>query len=246
MDLENALLVAFAFALGGILKGATGAGAPVVSVPVLAVLYDVRFAVAMIVMPNIIPNLWQAWTYRHDMLQRRFVWSYAIAGGIGAGIGTVALASLKGEVLSIGVACVVLAYVAFRLLKASWVLGFDRASRVVWPVGILGGILQGASGLSAPVSITFLNAMKLERGQFISCISMFFAALGFVQLPLQAHFGIMTPERLLFSLLALIPLMGAMPLGAWIGRHMSRETFDRIMLGLLFLLAIKLLTENLF
>jgi uncharacterized membrane protein YfcA len=57
MEPENLALIALALALGGILKGATGAGAPHLAVPVLVVLRDVQFAVAVFVMPNIIPYL---------------------------------------------------------------------------------------------------------------------------------------------------------------------------------------------
>jgi hypothetical protein len=70
---------------------------------------------------------------------------------------------------------------------------------------------SGGSGLSAPVSITFLNAIRLECKQFMVTISLFFAALGFVQLPLQIHFGIMTGERFIYSTLALVPLLAFMP-----------------------------------
>ena len=37
-------------------------------------------------------------------------------------------------------------------------------------VGFVGGTLQGAAGISAPVSITFLNAIKLPRLTFIAVV----------------------------------------------------------------------------
>ena len=42
-----------AFALGGTLKGATGAGAPIITIPVIAAFYDVRIAVIIMVIPNL-------------------------------------------------------------------------------------------------------------------------------------------------------------------------------------------------
>ena len=42
-----------AFALGGTLKGATGAGAPIMTIPVIAAFYDVRIAVIIMVLPNL-------------------------------------------------------------------------------------------------------------------------------------------------------------------------------------------------
>jgi len=243
MDIQTLILVAAAFAFGGILKGATGAGAPIIAVPLLTLLYDVRFAVAVFVIPNAVPNIWQAWSYRGQGLKVSFVVSLAVAGGIGAGIGSVALAGLSAETLTAGVAIALILYVGFRLLKPGWMLGHELASRIVFPVGLVAGFLQGATGLSAPVSITFLNAMKLERGQFIATISVFFVALAVVQLPFLAYYGIMTGERFIYSVLALIPLALFMPLGTWLGQHMSRKLFDMAIMALLSSLAIKLAVE---
>ena len=243
MDIQTIILVASAFAIGGILKGATGAGAPIIAVPLLALLFDVRFAVAVFLVPNILPNLWQAWCYRGQLLSPRFVISLAISGGIGAGVGSIALAGFSSEILTGGVALAVFLYVGFRLLKPGWILDYPLASRIVIPVGLVAGFLQGATGLSAPVSITFLNAMKLERGQLISTISVFFIALALVQFPFLTYLGILTSECFIYSLLALIPLVLFMPIGAWLGRHMSRRLFDNAILILLTSLAIKLAIE---
>jgi uncharacterized membrane protein YfcA len=51
-DTITIIAILVAFALGGILKGATGAGAPIVTIPVIAAFYDVRIAVIIMVIPN--------------------------------------------------------------------------------------------------------------------------------------------------------------------------------------------------
>ncbi|MGH1464477.1 MAG: sulfite exporter TauE/SafE family protein [Cognatishimia sp.] len=243
MDPQNLILVAMAFALGGILKGATGAGAPLLAVPMLATLFDVQFAVAVFVLPNLVPNLWQAWHYRRVEISRVFVMKFALAGGLGAAIGTYALAKTSSQTLIAGVAVILLVYITFRLLKPVWQVPFSIADRVSIPLGTLAGILQGATGLSAPVSITFLNAINFDRPQFILAISTFFFTLGLVQLPLQVALGIMTWDRLGLSALALIPLLCAMPIGMAIGRRLSRRAFDTLLLCLLGALALRMLSS---
>ncbi|WP_346909097.1 hypothetical protein [uncultured Roseibium sp.] len=61
IDLALILPALLACVLGGLLKGATGAGAPVIGVPVLAALTDVQFAVAVFVTSNLLTNVNQAW-----------------------------------------------------------------------------------------------------------------------------------------------------------------------------------------
>jgi uncharacterized membrane protein YfcA len=242
-DIESMLLIAMAFAIGGILKGATGAGAPLVAVPLLTLIYNVQVAVALFVVPNIFTNLIQLVQYRKSDKKTKFSWTFAIAGFIGAALGTGLLASLSGDTLMLAVALVVLIYIAFRLAHPQWKLDMTWANRLAVPLGTLGGVLQGAVGLSAPISITFLNSIRLDRPQFIATISLFFFLLGFSQLPLQFWYGIMNWERFIQSCLAVFPLIALMPVGAKIGKRLSPVVFDRVILGLLALLSARMIWE---
>ena len=232
--------IAIAFALGGILKGATGAGAPLIAVPLLALFYDVPTAVAVFVIPNLLPNLYQAWQHRESRMPPLLAWPFAIGGGLGVIPGTFMLARLSTDTLTLVVSLAVFAYIGFRLARPDWVLGARMGTRLAGPAGVVGGILQGAAGLSAPVSITFINAMKPPREAFIATISLFFATLGAVQLPLLVHYGLLDWTRFAQSCLALVPLVAFMPVGAFLARFISRAVFDRVILVMLSLIALRL------
>lgn len=241
MDPLGIFMGVLGLALGGLIKGATGAGAPIVAVPLLAMVFDVPTAIALFTLPNLFSNIWQGWVFRAQRLPARFVLSLAIAGAIGAGLGTLLLVRLSSDVLQIGVAVTALAYVAFKLAHPDWTLERRTAYRLAIPIGLLGGALQGAAGVSAPISMTFLNAMKLERPQFIATISIFFAAMAVVQIPVLFWLEILTLDWFGLSFLAMIPLFATMPIGRWLGRRMSREAFDKIILVLLSTIAVRLI-----
>ena len=95
-------------------------------------------------------------------------------------------------------------------------------------MGTLGGVRQGAAGISAPISITFLNSIRLDRSQFIATISLFFFVVGFIQLPIQVWYGIMNWELFIQSCVAVLPLTVFMPVGAMIGKRLSPIVFDRV------------------
>ena len=84
MSPETLLLVFLAFGLGGVLKGATGAGAPFLAVPIMSILVDVPFAVAVFLLPNLASNGWQVFRYRRDFPGRGFALSFALAAMAGA------------------------------------------------------------------------------------------------------------------------------------------------------------------
>ena len=228
---------------GGLLKGATGAGAPILAIPALAMLYDVKVAVAIMLVPSLVTNLWQSWQFRAQLLPTRFVLRFSIAGALGALVGSWFLAFLPRQALSLVVALAVLAFQFFRLARPTWRLSHDRALPLAGPLGFLGGWLQGTSGISAPVSISFLNSMNLERRSFIATISVFFVAMSLVQIPALGALEIMTWERLAISAAATIPIVVCMPLGSRLARHFSQQTFDRVILVILGCLAAKLIYD---
>ncbi|MEE4118033.1 MAG: sulfite exporter TauE/SafE family protein [Paracoccaceae bacterium] len=232
---------ALGFLAGGVLKGAVGAGAPLLGVPILALIYDVPLAVAVFTLPNLISNVWQAWAFRRHDPAPRFSATFAGAGAMGALGGSLLLVSLPGEALMATVGALVLVYIGVRLARPSWGLARETAHRLAAPMGLVGGLLQGAGGLSAPVSLTFLSAMRLERLAFIATVSVFFTAVSAVQIPTLWVLGVLTPERLALSALAVLPLFAGIPVGQALARRISRAAFDRVILLILAAIALRLI-----
>ncbi|MDB4074211.1 sulfite exporter TauE/SafE family protein [Ascidiaceihabitans sp.] len=241
MEPISLAIAVLALLLGGVLKGVIGAGAPVVAVPIISMLYGVHTAVCVLLLPNLFSNLMQAWQFRKHLVSPKFALLFAGSGALGAGIGSLLLAGLPAAILMRIVAFIVVGYVVFRLLRPAWKLSQNVAMLWAAPAGLIAGIMQGAGGISAPVSLTFLNALKLERRVFMATVSIFFVAMKLVQIPALLALGVMTPERLNFSILAIIPLLAGMPIGTRIARHVPAYVFDKLLLALLSVVALKLI-----
>ena len=240
------MLIAFiTLLIAGIVKGAIGSGVPVIVIPILTMLYDVQLAIAVLIAPNLFSNALQVWQYRHHLLPLRFLAAFSIAGGLGIILGTWGLVVLSPDMLSLGVAGAIVMYLAIKLAKRHFALPLHTATRIVIPVGLLAGVLQGAAGMSAPASVTFLNAMQLERRVYIGSISVFFVAITSVQIPALLSTGILTWERALFSVLALIVMLATMPLGANLGKRLPHRWFDNLIMLLLTAIACKIFFDTL-
>jgi|TARA_B110000305_G_scaffold35724_1_gene35669 uncharacterized membrane protein YfcA len=238
------IAIFIAFALGGILKGATGAGAPIVTIPVMAAFYDVRIAVIIMVIPNLLTNIGQLYQFRKTILPRFFTISFALGGGIGAFLGTILLVNLPIKILTLSVACIVIIYILLKLIVPSWKLNYIKAKKLVFLMGAGGGILQGSAGLSAPISITFLNSMKLERNQFIPTISVYFGVMSIFQMPTLYYYDFLNLEIIIMSCISTIVLMAFMPFGSWIAKSVSKDSFDKITLILLGFIALRIIYLN--
>ena len=60
VDLSMLSLVAFAFCIAGFVKGMVGLGLPTVSLGLLSLFVDLPTAMALLVMPSLVTNIWQA------------------------------------------------------------------------------------------------------------------------------------------------------------------------------------------
>lgn len=246
LEITDMLLAGLGLFLGGVLKGATGAGAPIIGVPVLAMLFNVPTAVALFTIPNLLTNISQGWQFRAHLGRRGLATSFALWGALGALAGSVLLAVAPATLLMAGVGVVVLSYIGFRVLRPDWRLAPNAEHRLTPPAGFIGGLLQGAGGISAPVSVTYLNALRLERPRFIATISIFFCAMSLVQIPALYVLGILTPQLALLGFVTLGPLLLGMPVGNWLAQRVSKDMFDKIILVLLAVIAAKLLFDGLF
>ncbi len=245
MSIQALIAMALALGAGGLVKGATGMGLPIVALPILATFLGVQHAVALLVFPLLATNLWQTWRFRSDLWHADFMPALLVGGGIGVAIGTILIASLPERSLSLAVAGVVLAYAALRFLKPQFVVSLALARRLAAPMGFGAGLLQGATGMGGPIGATFIHSMRLHRTAHVAALSAMFLLFVLVQIPALVAVGLLTWRIALESALAVLPAIAMVPVGAWIASRLDQATFDRLVLALLIVVAVQLVVRNL-
>jgi uncharacterized membrane protein YfcA len=234
-----------ALGAGGLVKGATGMGLPLIATPILAAFLGVPHAVAVMSLPILFTNTWQVWTYWADLRTLDFLPPMLLTGAVGTVLGTWLLAALPEKALALALAVLLIAYVVLRLRRPDLSLTRRRGRRLAPGMGAAAGLLQGATGISSPIAVTFIHGMRLSRTAHVGAVSAVFLALGIVHVPALAAAGILDGPRLLQGLFAILPALALMPLGAWLASRLSQKAFDRVILGLLGVIAAELLHKAL-
>jgi uncharacterized protein len=227
------VVIVAAIAVGAFIKGATGGGLPQLAIPVMAVFLGVEHAVVVMAIPGVVANGLLVWSHRAEAPRTRHLPAMVGAGIVGAVVGTVLLDSLDGRVLSGALAVVIVGYIVLSVLKPGFTLpaGVTRVGSA--PVGLVAGGLQGATGISGPLLTTWLHGFGLPPRAYVFALSSLFFVFAGVQAITLAGVGLYTPARLLQSLLALVPILLALPLGVRAARTLSARTFQRVVLVLL-------------
>ena len=237
--LELSLIVG-AFMFGGLCKGISGVGVPIIAVPVITSVTDITLAIILIALPSVVPNFYQAWRFKRSWTRPFSLRMLCLASVIGSGIGVLILLKVDPETLSKILGLVVIGYCAIRRWQP---LNLShRTTRVLAaPTGFLAGLAGGTTGVSAPVVMMYMSAIGLVRGSFIFGISVYFIAMGSGQFVWLCLAGLMTWKLAFASALTLIPLALGMNLGQRIGEHVSHSQFEKIIQLILLVLGLKLL-----
>lgn len=233
------LLVVAVVAVSSAIKGVVGIGGPMLAIPVLATMFDVERAVVVMALPGVLMNAWLVWEYRDADFDQRNLAALVGTGLVGVAVGIWGLVALDARVLSGLLAVVVVGYLVARLRRPGFVVS-SRTSRALSPVvGGGAGIMQGATGISAPVVATWVHAHGLTRAAYLLTVSAIFLVFSIAQVVGMAAAGLYTSGRVVESVLASIPVV-ALPLGSTFGRRLSIATFNRLVLWSLGGLAVKL------
>ena len=243
IELTDVAVMVIALALGGFVKGVTGLGLPTIAITVMAGFLGVENAVIIMVIPVAILNAWLVWTHRdqaHEVKELRRLLAWGCPGAL---LGAWILISADENVLSTFLALWIGAYLVIRFTHPDFKLSLAARRKITPGVGLLSGAFQSATGMSLPILGTYFHALALEPRAYVFAIATPFFVLAVV------HFGALfaleayTPQLLGQSVLALLPAFATQPLGVLLSRRIDKRLFDRLIVGLLVLSAIKILYE---
>ena len=227
------VVIVAAIAIGAFVKGATGGGLPQIAIPVMAAFIGVERSVVIMAIPGVVANGWLVWSHRAEASETRDLPVMMACGAVGSVIGTLALKGLDARVLSLALAAIIVGYVVLSLTRP----GFHFPPRVTRiaspPVGVAAGGLQGATGISGPLLSTYLHGFGMRPRAYVFALATLFFGFALVQTIALFSVGLYTDGRLVESLLALVPIAIAVPLGSWAARRISVRTFNRAVLALL-------------
>jgi uncharacterized membrane protein YfcA len=221
------------FVLGGIVKGVTGVGLPLVMVPLAAQFIDVQVAVALVIMAQVVTNVTQAAEGGHTLAAIRASWPVLAPLVIGTLIGVHVLISIDRRSLSLilGIAFLILAAMLLflRRLRIS-----EQTARWTGPaVGFVAGVLGGMSGMFGPPLIAYLLGRGTDPDGFVKQMAIFAFTASATMLVALGGSGTMTPLDFLISAAAIIPIQLGMPLGRWLRRRIDPGIFRLAVLAIL-------------
>ena len=225
-------IVLMAVVIGAIAKAITGMGLPLIAIPIASLFIDVNDAIVVIAFPNVLANAYLAGRERHRYAETRDLPTLAIAGVIGAIGGALLLVNIPEQPLVLAVIVAIVGYVVLFFAHPELRVGPTRSARLAPVVGGVGGVFQGAVGISGPIVGSWIHSYRLPRGAHILSVTSLFFITGLAQLIVLIGSGELS-GRVVATLLACIPVFAAIPIGTRLRDSVSVRGFDLAIVGML-------------
>lgn len=215
--------------VGSGLKSLTGMGLPAIAIPVISIFLGIETAVVVIALPNFVLNGALAWRDRTGFAGTRDLGTLAVSSVLGAMIGSVLFVSVSEEPLVALLLVSVVGYVIAFFAKPESAVPPETSKRWAPVVGAVGGLFQGAIGISGPVVGSWIHSYRLDRSAHVFSLTILFLVSGTTQLLVLVTTGEMT-GRWLAGLLACIPALAIVPFGVRIRQRISTQLFDYLVI----------------
>ena len=235
--LEIVLLVA-AFLVGGVVKGVSGIGMPLLIIPILIQFVSVQSAIAIMSVPVLITNLMPLSDFEATKKAAIRFKKLLLLVPVGIAVGSLALLYFDARKLDLLIGLVLGFFSLAGLFNVRF--GPDGLDETFWnPIaGFITGLLGGFSSFYGPTVALYFSLIKVPREEFITSGSIIFALAASSLYVIMAAAGLFTLRDFVISVLGLAPIFVGVYFGNKIRKKISEPAFNRLILW--FLLAIAL------
>jgi hypothetical protein len=222
------LVVVFVF--GGVVKGVTGVGLPLVLVPLAAQFIPVPEAVALVSVPMVATNMTQAAEGGETLAAVRRIWPILALLVVGTVIGVHLLVTINRRLLSLilGLAFLGLAMLLVVMPRVRLSPSIARWSGPA--VGLGAGVLGGMSAMFGPPMIAYLVGLGTEPDSFVKQMAIFAFTAALTMLLALGGSGTLSGLDLVVSAAAVVPIQIGMPIGRWLRRRIKPGLFRAFVL----------------
>jgi uncharacterized membrane protein YfcA len=234
------LLIAAAFLLAGFIKGALGLGLPTVSMGLLAVAMPPAQALAIVIMPAIITNVWQTFVGPHlrDIIRR--LWPLMAGSVIGIWLNAGMLTGSHARYGTIILGALLVIYGLIGLSRFSFNVARSDEKWIGGIVGLITGVVSAATGVQVIPSMPFMQAIGMEKDELVQALGVFFTVATLALAFNLTSAGLLTAATALPGAVAMAASFIGMFIGQAVRSRMQPEVFRRWFLISMILLGIYL------
>jgi uncharacterized membrane protein YfcA len=231
------VLAAGTLLLAGFIKGVIGSGLPTISIGILSLVMPIPQAAALIVLPSLTTNVWQS-LGRHLLPLLGRLWGMLAGICVGAYLGAGLMTGVYSQWAQVWLGVMLSIYAALGLIKFHYRLDRRHEWWLAPPVGVATGFIAAGTGIFVIPSGPYLQAIGLRKDELVQALGITYTISTVALAGIVAHAGLIQPELLTPSLLALAGALIGMFIGQKVLAKLPEQTFRTMFFAGLLLLGL--------
>ena len=225
MTTEQVIFGLAVFLVAGTVKGLVGLGLPTVTIALTSLVLPLTESIALITLPTIITNVWQASVGgRFRYIVRRH-WPLIVPLMVTLYL-TMWLAGQNGPGwASFVLGLVLVVYGAMGLGRLRLRLTPDLEKPLAPVIGVISGFIAALVGVPVIPLMPYLQALEIRPAELVQTLGIVLCATSLTLTGSLLHFGLLEGPHALLSAAAMAPSMAGMCIGQRIRARLSLEQF---------------------
>ena len=218
-------LIAAAFLLAGFVKGVIGLGLPTVSMGLLAVTMPPSHALAIVIVPAVVTNIWQTFVgpYLRDIIRR--LWPLMVGTVIGIWLNAGMLTGPYARYGTIVLGVLLVIYAIVGLSQFSFSVARRDEKWIGGIVGVITGVVSAATGVQVIPSMPFMQAIGMEKDELVQALGVFFMVATVALAFNLTTAGLLSASTALPGAVAMAGAFVGMSVGQAVRSRMQAEVF---------------------
>lgn len=234
------IVIAAVFLIAGFVKGVVGLGLPTVSMGLLAVSMAPGRAIAIVIVPAIVTNIWQTFVGPHLRHIIKRLWPLMVGTVVGCWLNAGALTGPHARYGTIVLGVLLVIYAVIGLSKFHFRVAPNNEKWVGGLVGVVTGLISASTGVQVIPSMPFMQAIGLEKDELVQALGVFFTVATLALAFNLTAGGLLTPANAVPGAIAMACAFAGMFLGQSVRARMPAEAFRRWFLIAMILLGLYL------
>ena len=233
MDTELIAIIYATFFAASLVKGITGLGFAILTLPVVTSLIPMHQAIPLIIIPSFASNIIIIIQTGKLVQSTKRFWLLYISAFPGLYIGVHLLSTTGHHISRMALGGSAIIYSLLMLFNVQISVPRGQEKFYSFPIGVLNGVLNGLTGTQVMPMLPYLMALKQDMNGLINAINLGFTLSGIVLIIFLHTFNLFDPGVLIYSVFAIIPASAGIFLGSILRRRLSEEKFRLSVLILL-------------
>jgi uncharacterized membrane protein YfcA len=213
------------FLLAGTVKGLVGLGLPTITIALTSLVLPLTEAIALIALPTIFTNVWQAAIGGKFWVILRRQWPLIVPLMIALYL-TMWLVGQKGPNWAFLVlAAVLIVYSGLGLLRIRLHIHADLEKPLAPVIGVVSGFVAGLVGVPIIPLMPYLQGLDIKPSELVQSLGVVLCATSLTLTVSLLNFGLLDGPRAIVSAAAVVPALAGMWVGQQIRLRLSVEQF---------------------